>query len=95
MRNEAIEKLDTLAGAWMLTLSDARFLEPPDTEVHGSATVEWLGEAFVVVRAELDGALTMVLGRSDACDAYTALYHDDRGVCRVFAMDFDLTFVRV
>jgi hypothetical protein len=25
----------------------------------------------------------------DARDAYTALYHDERGVCRVFAMTFD------
>ena len=33
--------------------------------------------------------MVLVLGRSDAADAYTALYHDERGVCRVFDMTFD------
>lgn len=91
MRNEALQKLDVLVGAWTLTMSDAWFLEPAGTEVHGSATIEWSGDAFVNVRSELGGELTLVLGRSDAHDAYTALYHDDRGVCRVFAMTFDGT----
>ncbi|MEO7269208.1 MAG: hypothetical protein ABIW49_08395 [Knoellia sp.] len=31
----------------------------------------------------------LVLGRSDARDEFTALYHDERGVCRVFAMTCD------
>lgn len=30
-----------------------------------------------------------MLGRSDAQDDFTALYHDERGVCRVFAMTFE------
>lgn len=33
--------------------------------------------------------MSVVIGRSDANDAYVALYHDDRGVCRQFAMTFD------
>lgn len=89
MRNKALEKLDGLVGHWMLTLSDAWFLEPPGTQVQGSATVEWLGEAFLVMRTEMEGASNLVIGRSDARDTYTALYHDDRGVCRVLAMTFD------
>jgi hypothetical protein len=89
MRNKAIEKLDLLVGAWRLTLSDAWFLEPAGTQVHGSATVEWLGDAFLTLRSELDGEWTLVIGRSDAHDAYTVLYHDNRGVCRVFDMTFE------
>ncbi len=30
-----------------------------------------------------------MIGRNDARDAYVALYHDDRGVCRLFDMTFD------
>ena len=86
MRNEKLRELEGLVGEWTLTLSDAFFLDPPDTEVHGSATVEWIGEAFLVVRSQLEGELTMVVGRSDARDEWTVLYHDDRGVLRVFAM---------
>ncbi|MGW5701105.1 hypothetical protein [Amycolatopsis japonica] len=98
MRNEAMERLDVLVGSWRTTLSDAWFLDPPDQEVPGSATIEWLGDAFVVLRWTMDGEegqaaseMVLVLGRSDARDAYTALYHDERGVCRVFAMTFDGT----
>lgn len=89
MRNEALERLDGLVGSWALTMSDAWFLEPAGTEVHGSAIIEWLGDAFLIVRSEMDGELNLAIGRSDANDAYTVLYHDDRGVCRVFAMTFD------
>jgi hypothetical protein len=33
--------------------------------------------------------MVLVLAHNDAQGAYTALYHDERGVCRVFAMTFD------
>jgi hypothetical protein len=33
--------------------------------------------------------MSLVLGRSDARDAYTAMYHDERGTSRVYAMSFD------
>jgi hypothetical protein len=51
MRNEALERLDVLVGKWTLTMSDAWFLEPAGTEVHGSASVGCLGDAFVIVRS--------------------------------------------
>ena len=58
--------------------------------------MEWLGDAFLVVRWTMEGdvgtatsEMVLVLGRSDANDTYSALYHDERGVCRVFAMMFD------
>jgi hypothetical protein len=96
MRNEAMQELDVLVGSWRTTLQNAWFLEPVDQEVPGSATVEWLGDAFVVFRWTMGGdvgdatsEMVLVLGRSDAQDAYTALYHDERGVCRVFAMTFE------
>ena len=81
MRNLELEKLEGLVGSWTLTLSDAWFLEPPGVEVQGSATIEWVGDAFLIMRSELDGELTLVIGRSDARDTCMALYHDDRGVC--------------
>ena len=90
MRNPALSRLDALVGSWTLTLSDAWFLEPRDLVVHGSATFEWLADAFVVMRSEMDGkpAWDMVIGHSDAQERYVLLYHDDRGVGRVFDMVF-------
>ncbi|MGH9209288.1 MAG: hypothetical protein ACRD2C_01255 [Acidimicrobiales bacterium] len=89
MRNKELDKLDVFVGSWALTMSDAWFLEPSGTEVRGSATIEWLGDAFLIVRSELDGELNLAIGRSDAHESYIVLYHDDRGVCRVFTMTFD------
>jgi hypothetical protein len=89
MRNEALETLDVLVGEWTLTMSDAWFLEPRGTEVHGSASVEWFGDAFLLVHSTLQGEMSLAIGRSDANDAYEVLYHDDRGVCRVFTMTWD------
>ena len=96
MRSEAMERLSVLVGPWRTTMRDAWFLEPAGLEVPGSVTVEWLGDAFVVFRWAMEAdvgratsEMVLVLGRSDARDAYTALYHDERGVCRVFAMTFE------
>ena len=96
MRNEAMEQLDVLIGSWETTMRNAWFLEPADQEVPGTARVEWLDDAFVVFRWRMIGnvgkatsEMVLVLGRSDARDAYTALYHDERGVYRSYAMTFD------
>jgi hypothetical protein len=95
MRNTELEKLDGLVGEWKTTISDAWFLEPPETQVPGSTIVEWIGESFLVMRTEFAGGqhahseMSLVLGRSDPNNAYVALYHDDRGVCREYAMIVD------
>jgi hypothetical protein len=95
MRNAELQKLDGLVGEWTTTISDAWFLQPPGTRVPGLTVVEWIGEAFLLVRTEFvagqhaHSEMSLVLGRSDPDDAYLALYHDDRGVCREFAMTFD------
>ncbi|QIS09374.1 hypothetical protein [Nocardia arthritidis] len=98
MRSKAMEQLDVLIGSWRATMRNAWFLDPPDQEIPGSATVEWLGDSFVIFRWTITGdvgkatnEMVLVLGRSDPRDAYTALYHDERGVCRVFTMTFDAT----
>ena len=93
MKNPALSELDALVGDWTMTMSGAWFLDSMETEVPGSATFEWIGDAFVAMRSELGGdpAWDFVFGHSDANDAYTALYHDERGVSRVFAMTFTAT----
>jgi hypothetical protein len=89
MRNEQLERLDVIVGEWSVTMSDAWFLEPEGAEVRGTATVEWLGDAFLVMRSEFGGTTELAIGRSDARDEFKVLYHDDRGVSRLFEMTFD------
>lgn len=91
MRSEALSELEGLVGEWKLTMTGAWFLERPDIEVEGSATIAWLGEAFLEVRASLgteQGTWHWVIGRSDPREQLVLLYHDERGVMRVFDMTF-------
>ena len=89
MRNEALTELEGLIGEWKLTMSNAWFLDP-GLEPEGSATIGWLGDAFLELRATLgpDGTWHWVIGRSDAREQFVLLYHDQRGVLRVFDMTF-------
>ena len=92
MRNESMSALDVLVGEWDLTLTDAWFLDSLETRVPGRASISCLDDAFVVWRwfaGDENEPAEFVIGRSDARDVFTALYHDHRGVCRVFAMTFD------
>ena len=95
MRNTEMAKLGALVGEWSMTMSDAWFLEPPGTTVPGTTTIEWFGESLLVVRSVFGGGrhvyseMSLVLGRSDPNDQFVALYQDDRGVCRHYAMTFD------
>jgi hypothetical protein len=91
MRNAVLQELETLIGDWKLTMTNAWFLESPDIVHAGSATISWLGDAFIELRATLgtdQSTWHWVIGRSDPRDQLVLLYHDERGVCRVFDMAF-------
>jgi hypothetical protein len=88
--NDAMRRLEGLVGEWDVTMTHAWFSDSLDTEIRGSATFEWLADAFLVMTSRLeDGSMwASVFGRNDARDAYVAFYYDDRGVYRVFDMAF-------
>ena len=51
--NDAMRRLDGLVGDWDVTMTHAWFLDSLDTEIKGSATFEWLADAFLVMRSTL------------------------------------------
>jgi hypothetical protein len=90
-RNEALQRVaDVLVGTWELTMTNAWFWEDPAAVVEGSATVEWLDDAFLIMRWFFgeEPAAVWALGRSDARDAFVALNYRERGELRVFDMTF-------
>ena len=90
MKNEALQQLEGLVGDWALTMTNAWFLDPEE-RYPGSATIGWLGGAFLELRATLgtdQGTWHWVIGRSDPREQLILLYHDERGVLRVFEMTF-------
>jgi hypothetical protein len=91
-RNAQLERLaEVFVGDWTLTITNRWWLEDPSTVTSGTAVCAWLGDAFLRLQAELDGEPTwdFVFGRNDARDEFTALYHDERSVLRVFAVTLD------
>lgn len=91
-RNPGLQRVgEIFVGSWTLSITNQWWLDDPSTVTTGSAVGEWLGDSFVRVRAEIDGtpAWDFVFGRSDANDRFVVLYHDERGVARVF--DLTLT----
>jgi hypothetical protein len=91
MRSAALQELEGLVGEWKLSMADAWFLESQTIDDAGSATISWLGDAFLELRATLgsdQGNWHWVIGRNDAREQLVLLYYDERGVCRVFDMTF-------
>ena len=86
--NDEMRRLETLVGEWDVTMTHAWFLDSLDAEIHGSATFEWLADAFLVMRSwwEDDSTQEFVFGRNDARDAFVAFAQDDREIYRVFDM---------
>jgi hypothetical protein len=87
--NDAMRRLDGLVGEWNVTMTHAWFLDSLDTEIHGSATFDWLADAFLVMRSDWEDGSTQefVFGRNDARGVFVTFSHD-RGVYRVFDMTF-------
>lgn len=88
--NQALARLERLIGTWDLTLSNAWFLDSLEETVQGWATFERLDDTFVVFRWSVGDTppAVAVIGHSDPRDQYYMLYHDERGVARVFEMEF-------
>lgn len=100
MKNKALAALEPLIGEWEYTMYNCWFLESMDTEVKGFTTIERLQGSLVVVRstdADKKPSDIWVIGYSDSQEKYQMLYHDQRGVARIFDATFDgkkLVFVR-
>lgn len=90
MSNEALERLETLVGSWGLILTNAWFLDSLEEQHQGWATFERLDDIYVVFRWAVGDTppSVCVIGYSDPREQYYMLYHDERGVARVFEMEF-------
>ena len=107
--NDAMRRLEGMVGTWDVTMTHAWFLDSLDIEVHGTATVEWLADAFLWIRAEWESdwktgkvvpsrsTQEFIFGRDDPHDSFVAFAHDDRETYRVFDMtvaDAEWTLLR-
>lgn len=89
MRSPALDQLERLIGTWDLTMTNAHFLDTLDEQVRGHASFEWLDEVLVVFRWGLGPTppAVCVIGYSTPEQQYHMLYHDDRGVARIFEVE--------
>ncbi len=91
--NPALKSLEVLLGDWQMELSNSSFLPNPSDTATGHVSFEWLQDgAFIMMRTGNKPSgppnATSVIGRDDSTPTYTMLYHDSRGVSRVYAMSF-------
>ena len=93
MANNMLAALEPLLGDWDAFISETRFLDKPDATIKGEAGIKReLDGAVVVMRASFKDAHVplgqWVIGADDDHRTYSALYHDNRGVARLFQMSF-------
>jgi hypothetical protein len=91
-RNTELERVaEIFIGRWTLTITNQWWLDDPTTVTTGTAVGEWMGDSFIRLHAEIDGipSWEFVFGRNDARDQFVVLYHDERGVLRVFELTLD------
>ena len=90
MSSQDLSSLDVLIGDWRLLMTNAWFLDSMDTEVEGRSNFSWLDDGFVRMTFEVGGPPNAVgiMGMSGPTGTYTMLYHDERGVSRVYDMTF-------
>lgn len=82
--SELLEALGLLVGEWELELA---FPNDPSSKVQGKATFTWLeGNAFVILRL---GDSSWIMGPDESSEEFSVLYHDGRGVSRVYQMSLD------
>lgn len=76
-----LKNLGRLVGRWDVELI---FPTDPPGRVHEEAVFDWLdSQAFVI---EHWGGSTWIIGLDDTTETYSVLYHDERGVSRVYQM---------
>jgi len=79
--NAALKNLELLAGRWTVELI---FPTDPSNVIHAQAAFEWLeGGAYLVERL---ADSTWLMGPDESNETYSALYHDERGVSRIYQM---------
>lgn len=89
--SELVRVAAIFVGDWKLEITDQWWLDDPSTVTTGTAKGEWLDNSFVRLQTEIDGrpAWDWVFGRSDARSRFVSLYHDERGVQRLFDLTID------
>src|SRR5947209_1782968 len=91
--NPALAELQPLVGRWRMDLYNASFLPERDARISGSIDIDWIEDGAALRMSQGNSqhppAAIWIIGRDEADAAYSALYADDRGVSRIYAMSFN------
>ena len=79
--NPALNNLGLLVGHWKV---DLVFPADPTDIKHAQVAFEWLEDGAFIVKHFADS--TWIIGPDDSTEMYCALYHDGRGVSRIYQM---------
>ncbi len=82
--NPALKNLSRLVGKWDVELI---FPADPASKTHVQAAFNWLEEGAFLV--EHLATSTWIMGPDGSTETYSTLYHDERGVSRVYQMSLN------
>ena len=77
----ALENLGRLVGQWQVELA---FPADPSNKMVAQVAFDWLEDGAFVIEHFASSA--WIIGPDDSNETYTVLYHDERGVSRVYQM---------
>ena len=91
--NPALDELAPLLGEWNIEIKSVSSYADQSAVVRGHSSFAWLeGGAFLIQHSEISASefprSTAVMGPDDEAGIYRMLYHDSRGVSRIYRMTF-------
>jgi hypothetical protein len=76
-----LQNLGRLVGKWEVELA---FPADPSNKIHPQVSFDWLENGAFII--EHFASSTWIIGPDDSNKTYYVLYHDERGVSRVYQM---------
>ena len=91
--NLALDELKPFIGEWDIEITSMSFREDLSAVERGHSSFAWLeGGAFLIQHSEISASdfprSVAVMGPDEEAGTYRMLYHDSRGVSRIYRMTF-------
>jgi hypothetical protein len=88
-KNPVLKKLDILIGDWEISGSHRLITDP----IIGKVTFSWLnGKTFLLMKTDFEKSgppnSTAIIGSDDKAEKLSMLYFDERGVSRIYEVEF-------
>jgi len=94
--NAALKKLEILIGDWKISAKHRQIPNP----ITGKISFDWFnGKSFLIMRTDFNHSgpanSTAIIGSDDSAEKLSMLYFDERGVSRIYEVEFNENVLRM